>query len=393
MSDPNPKPASLADYLSPARLLPGETTHDQLIDGASLCLSGGGYRAMLFHLGALWRLHELDYLRQIRRISSVSGGSITSAWLALNWENLYPPAGPADFETVIVRRICDFANQSMDEPSVLEGMLTLGLQGSKTPDHYRLLYGHATLHDIPDTAPEFVFNSTNLQTGSLVRFSKAKVADWRLGEIPNPHTEVAIAVAASSAFPPFLSPLVFPALPSDFVTYKDAEITDPAFLNHPLLTDGGVYDNLGIETAWKMYRTILVSNADGLNDFQVSPGTDWARQAYRVLMLLYEQVCSLRKRQVIGSFVAGARTGTYWSMASHTADYNLPDTDLARPLPCPPELTVPIAQTPTRLAAMDTDLQKRIINWGYAISDVAVRRWILPGAQRPAGFRYPIGLG
>ena len=30
--------------------------------GIGLCLSGGGYRAMLFHLGVLWRLAELGYL-------------------------------------------------------------------------------------------------------------------------------------------------------------------------------------------------------------------------------------------------------------------------------------------------------------------------------------------
>jgi NTE family protein len=47
-------------------------------EGIALCLSGGGYRAMLFHLGALWRLNELGYLPTLARISSVSGGSITA---------------------------------------------------------------------------------------------------------------------------------------------------------------------------------------------------------------------------------------------------------------------------------------------------------------------------
>jgi hypothetical protein len=28
--------------------------------GVALCLSGGGYRAMLFHLGVLWRLNKLS---------------------------------------------------------------------------------------------------------------------------------------------------------------------------------------------------------------------------------------------------------------------------------------------------------------------------------------------
>ena len=42
-------------------------------EGIALCLSGGGYRAMLFHLGALWRLNEFGYLPKLARISSVFG--------------------------------------------------------------------------------------------------------------------------------------------------------------------------------------------------------------------------------------------------------------------------------------------------------------------------------
>src|SRR5712692_4740400 len=56
--------------------------------GIALCLSGGGYRAMLFHLGALWRLNECGYLPKLDRISSVSGGSITAAVLGLKWGRL-----------------------------------------------------------------------------------------------------------------------------------------------------------------------------------------------------------------------------------------------------------------------------------------------------------------
>ena len=55
------------------------------VPGIALCLSGGGYRAMLFHLGALWRLNELGYLPRLDRVSSVSGGSITAGALAHGW--------------------------------------------------------------------------------------------------------------------------------------------------------------------------------------------------------------------------------------------------------------------------------------------------------------------
>src|SRR6202008_3998240 len=60
----------------------------QLTDGIALCLSGGGYRAMLFHVGALWRLNELGWLRLLDRVSSVSGGSITNGVLGLAWNRL-----------------------------------------------------------------------------------------------------------------------------------------------------------------------------------------------------------------------------------------------------------------------------------------------------------------
>ena len=51
--------------------------------GTALCLSGGGYRAMLFHVGALWRLNDAKLLASLKRISSVSGGSITAGLLAV----------------------------------------------------------------------------------------------------------------------------------------------------------------------------------------------------------------------------------------------------------------------------------------------------------------------
>ena len=53
-----------------------------------LALSGGGFRATLFHVGSLWRLNELGWLPRINRYCSVSGGSITSGLLGLNWDKL-----------------------------------------------------------------------------------------------------------------------------------------------------------------------------------------------------------------------------------------------------------------------------------------------------------------
>src|SRR2546421_7984178 len=80
----------VADTTSPVRPIPTdpEEVEGKLDPGMALCLSGGGYRAMLFHLGSLWRLNEFGLLPHLDRVSSVSGGSITAATLALAWNEL-----------------------------------------------------------------------------------------------------------------------------------------------------------------------------------------------------------------------------------------------------------------------------------------------------------------
>ncbi len=64
--------------------------------GIGLCLSGGGYRALLFHADVLRRLNELKFLQKLDRISSVSGGSITTAAPGMNWDNLSFDGGVCD---------------------------------------------------------------------------------------------------------------------------------------------------------------------------------------------------------------------------------------------------------------------------------------------------------
>ena len=100
--------------------------------------------------------------------------------------------------------------------------------------------------------------------------------------------------------------------------------------------------------------------------------------------LIDNQVRSLRKRQVIGSYNAGERKGTYWGIRSDIADYPAPD-----PLPCPPEATQALAEYPTRLAKVSEVTQERLINWGYGIADAAMRAHVDLSASNPNGFPYP----
>jgi NTE family protein len=110
----------------------------------------------------------------------------------------------------------------------------------------------------------------------------------------------------------------------------------------------------------------------------------WPLRLYRVLGVIDNQVRSLRKRQAIGGYQAGLREGAYWGIRSHVADYNLPDA-----LPCPPTLTRHLAELKTRPASMPDREHQRLLNWGYAICDTAMRRHVLTGVTPPAGFPFP----
>jgi predicted acylesterase/phospholipase RssA len=57
-------------------------------EGWALCLSGGVFRAALFHLRALRRLNEVGHLVTLQTFSSVSGGSIINGLLAKTWSGL-----------------------------------------------------------------------------------------------------------------------------------------------------------------------------------------------------------------------------------------------------------------------------------------------------------------
>src|SRR5579859_5794871 len=104
-------PTALANYTA----LPKEQRR-----GVGLCLSGGGYRAALFHLGAIRRLNEVGALAKLDTISSVSGGSILSAFLATRLP--FPLAGPVAMDG-IVREFCAFTSTNIRDWPVFSRLL------------------------------------------------------------------------------------------------------------------------------------------------------------------------------------------------------------------------------------------------------------------------------
>lgn len=371
---------------TPVEAIPTEQGERKLEAGAALCLSGGGYRAMVFHIGVMWRLYEAGLLGGIKRISSVSGGSITAGLLGLKWRELsFNPANLTnDFVPKVVQPLRAMASETIDAEAVIFGSLLPGRISDRVAGAYDAnLFNGATLQDLPDE-PRFVINATNVQSGVLWRFMKPYMRDYRVGEVKKPAVPLAQAVAASSAFPPVLSPFELRLDPEKFTPGSGLDLQRPPFTSRVLLTDGGVYDNLGLETAWKRQQTVLVSDAGGKTQAEDEPKTDWARHSYRIFNLVDNQVRALRKRQVIDSFKSGARQGAYWGIRTNIKDYQLPDA-----LDCPFERTLALAETPTRLKRMDDKLQERLINWGYAVCDAALRKHVDAKLQVPRAFPYP----
>lgn len=405
--------------LSPVEYVPGDEKK-KIKDGIAVCLSGGGYRAMLFHTGALWRLIELGLMSPgdhtarpstgdatpvgtLLRVSSVSGGSIVSAMLGLKWKSLdfsTPAKFLASYKTAVVKPIRDLAGVTL-AAGTFEGavkIITDIIMPGSINDHLakaydQHLFNKAKLNELP-TEPRWVINAANLQSGALWRFMAPYMRDWKVGE--NKRTDkvsIARAVAASSAFPPVLAPATFSFAESDYTPKSGGP--DPYNLQHKpfttdvALADGGVYDNLGLETAYKSHRTLLVS--DGGAPFMPADDVqrNWIGLSMRVVDVVDNQVRALRKRLLIHAFKTRERHGAFWDIDGDIAKLGAPNK-----LPCPRDKALALAAIGTDLGEKDKLTQERLINWGYASCDASVRTFFDTSLPAPTGFPYPAsGVG
>ena len=177
--------------------------------------------------------------------------------------------------TQVVEPIRAFAHHAVDVGSVLKGVFLPGSINDKVADAYREhLYGDATLQDLPDDPPRFVINATNVQTGSLWRFSKPYMRDYQVGEVSarrcrwrwrwrprRRFRQCSRRRGCASTRPTSARP--------------GRSLPPPALHPRCLPDRRRVYDNLGLETAWKRYETILVSDAGlamGADPDQASTG-------------------------------------------------------------------------------------------------------------------------
>lgn len=265
-----------------------------------LALSGGGFRAAAFHLGVFRKLKQLDLLRKIDLLTCVSGGSIAGAFLSLNWK-----AGD-----VLDQLEQYLLNRSIAVSSVIGGILD--------PFHSRLeklarSYDNDLFHDARLEAlrngPRIYFNATNLSTGNMFFFVAGEnkptvMGEWELDTVPADRFPLSLSVAASSAFPP-----VFPPLYVDNKTYPSR------IVEYVTLTDGGVYDNLGVNPVFLERNALdyaIVSDAGKPFAIDNTPTESGAMVLKETIGILMEQVRGLQFKRLELAHNAGIGPKPVW---------------------------------------------------------------------------------
>ncbi len=245
-----------------------------------LALSGGGSRAVAFHLGTLRALEDLNLLQEVDIVSGVSGGSVMTGLLGYSdapftdidrnavaflrrglvrpaLKNLLHPPRVVllalNFFTVALPSLVidTVAAVASFTASLFPALRPTAKAISRFYWPFRRRYSRT--HVVADAMAEvvgtqncdaptrqgksIVFNACELRTGTAFRMSNECFGDWRHGYAPASELRVADAVTASAAYPPFLPP---------FDWMRPFERNGETKTHRIIVTDGGVFENLGV---------------------------------------------------------------------------------------------------------------------------------------------------
>lgn len=221
----------------------------------ALALSGGGVRAMAFHLGVLLFLAENRALERVSHVSTVSGGSLLVGLMLRQTDMQWPRSSTYESEVYqeLRRQMC---SRSLMGASIRQLLLPWNWIHllSRAELVAKALRGwgvKSCLSDIP-AVPEWSINGTTAENGRRFRFKRDSMGDWRLGYASARNFPLARAMAVSAAFPGGIGPLsissgnyVWKRRPTWGIDVPEVEISLP--FKRLRLCDGGVYDNLGLE--------------------------------------------------------------------------------------------------------------------------------------------------
>lgn len=361
--------------------------------GIALCLSGGGFRAALYHAGAIRRLRELGVLPRLTMISSVSGGSILNGLLAAQWRTL-AAADFANLDELVLRPLEAFCAKDLRteillwdriNPRVLASLMRYDTTiANRFAEAYASSLGLGVPLDSIPEAPEFVFCATNLETGVNWIFTRERMGDYLAGYAPPGRVTVAEAVAASAAFPVAIPPFV---LVTDGRFTRGRKKYSRQSLKTIPLTDGGVYDNLGLEPAWKSQKLLLVSDGGHPLLFADDPSLNIVSRLSRCSDVTMNQCGALRKRWLISSFQEHILDGTYWGIGGEYTEYPAKNAKGYEA-----DVVELFKDVRTDLDAFTAGEIACLENHGYALADAGVRGWLseqLPLVDAPFAWPWP----
>jgi predicted acylesterase/phospholipase RssA len=243
-----------------------------------LALSGGGFRAALYHMGLVRFLRDAGILPRVTHISAVSGGSNFAAHLVLNWDRYN--GSPNEFDAAAAEFLA-FVRLDVRNRIARRFLLNLPLRGPRRllglsnrkltrtgllEYHYeKYLLGDTSLFELPQR-PELHILATNLSEGCLCSFTRNGLLMMRRKPGHDVYVErihvglatVPMAVTASSAFPAFFPPLE--------LTAADVGASGGEF-GRQAYTDGGVFDNLGVRLFRCLERPLLAESTLSCDDF------------------------------------------------------------------------------------------------------------------------------
>lgn len=194
-----------------------------------LCLSGGGSRAIAFHLGCLKALNEHGILSKVSLISTVSGGSVIGAMYAYSDDSF------AEFTARVIQQL-ESGFQKKIIFKFVSKLLRSRMEALVAAFDERLYHQKKLAAETRDGI-EIIINACELSTNTAFRFGNKVISSWVWGKAPVDSVLVAEAVAASAAYPVFL-----PTMNKVFEFEKDGETQEKKVF----LIDGGVYENLGV---------------------------------------------------------------------------------------------------------------------------------------------------
>ena len=291
-----------------------------------LALSGGGLRAAVFHSGVLHRLARDQQLEKVSFLSTVSGASLGIA-LLYGLNNGSWPDSKIYINEVLpsFRRL--LTNVNLQHALYTRCMfkfwkVTFGranLLAETIRDEWDI---NLSLKDLPET-PRWLISTTCYETGKNWRFDKERFGDYQFGYVVNPDFDVADAVAASAALPMLIGSFELDTSHYSwmkFTGFTDDKMVavDPMF-NRVHLWDGGIYENLGLESLFKVGS----GPREGVDFLIVSDAGAPLRthQNRRQALLRLADICTsqsrgLRARIVVNHFMNHPDSGVYFQMGN-----------------------------------------------------------------------------